>query len=239
MAIYNVLSWRNENSLTGHPFQNESPIPGFIVDARFVQFDGFIPLLKSVRVEDDSVFLDILFDLPKSIEVVFTKNWFNLGEKGRHIYIHYSTPTYRRYMGSISFGEGTSELWPGYVGRKLNFGLQFLPETVRSIPSKDAVYTFDGDYGDVTIGRANNDSSIFFNKTPNAIVHNAVGGHSVENTVPQGLRQINLVKPRNNNINLASNDIIKMSSPTNTTLVISLVGGSTSGRSFAAPTLSS
>jgi hypothetical protein len=239
MAAYNVLSWRDENSLTGFPFQEEISIPNFIVDARFVQFDGFVPQLKSIRIETDFIALSILFDISREIEVIFTKTSFDLGEQGRHANIHYTTPTYRRFMGVVSFGTGASALWDSYVGRKLTFNLSFLPETVRSIPSKDAVYTFNGDYGDVKLSSAADDKTVFFNKTSNAVVHNAVGGHSIENTTPQGLRQINLVKPRNNNINLASNDIIKMSSPTNTTLTISLVGGALGGRSFAIPTLSS
>jgi len=242
MPTYNVLNWRNENSLTGYPFSSDMDVQDFIVDAKFIQFDDFIPTLEYASIESSSLTLTITFDFGRHTEIQFLKSSFDQGEAYRYVDIYTPANYNKRYLGSVTFGPGASVLWANYVGRKLNYGKQFLSEVVRSIPSKDAVYTFDGHYGDVILSRdPTNDKTIFFNKALNlnAIVHNAVGGHTVEGVSAQGLRQINLVKPRNNNINLASNDVIKINSETNTYLTISLVGGSNSSRAFAIPTLAS
>jgi hypothetical protein len=217
-------------------------VQDFIVDAKFIQFDDFVPTLEYVLVEASSLTLAITFDFGLHAAIQFLKSSFDQGEAYRYTDIYTPASYNKRYLGSVTFGPGVSALWASYIGRKLNYGKQFLPEVVRSIPSKDAVYTFDGHYGDITLSRdPTNDRTIFFNKALdlNAIVHNAVGGHTVEGVPAQGLRQINLVKPKNNNINLASNDVIKISSSTNTYLTISLVGGANSSRTFAIPTLAS
>lgn len=242
MPTYNVLNWRNENSLTGYPFSSDMDIQDFIIDAKFIQFDDFIPTLEYALIDVSSLTLAITFDFGTHTSIQFSKSFFDQGEAYRYVDIYTPSGYNKRYLGSVTFGPGASILWTNYVGRKLSYGKQFLPETVRSIPSKDAVYTFDGHYGDVLLSRdPTKDKTIFFNKSLdlNAIVHNAVGGHTVEGVSAQGLRQINLVKPKNNNINLSSNDVIKISSETNTYLTISLVGGSDLSRTFTIPTLAS
>ena len=233
MPIYNVLSWQNENSLSGFPFAEDQEIQDFIVDARFVQFDNFVPTLNYILIETTQITLSITFDHGTHDAIVFFKSDYLAGESSRSVKISMAG----RCLGSITFGPGAATLWTDYIGRKLNWKASFLPEVVRSIPSKDAVYTLDSFYGNVTLGRTSADKAIFYNSALNlnAIVFNAVGGHSVERE-KQGLRQINLVKPKDNNINLASNDIIKIS-PVNTgSLQISLVSGS-SGKSFTLPTM--
>jgi hypothetical protein len=144
-----------------------------------------------------------------------------------------------RYLGSVTFGAGVEALWDSYMGRVFNYNLQFVPETVRSIPSKDAVYLFDGSYGDVTLTRSSSDTSIFYNTSQslNSITFNAVEGHSVDNRQPIGLKKINLVSPLNNNIYLASNETIKFSSA-DTNITIDLASG-TAAQAFTVPTLSS
>ena len=70
----------------------------------------------------------------------------------------------------------------------------------------------------------------------NAVIFNAVGGHSVVGIIPEGLRKINLVGPKNNNITLSANDVIKMTSLNGRSLSVDLVAGKGT-RAFILPTL--
>jgi hypothetical protein len=240
MANYNSLNWQNENTLSGYPFDSELDIQGFIVDARFIQFDNFIPALKSAYIDTDRITLAVSFDYGEATNLVFLKSKYSLGEPYRHIRIY--QPSNNRYLGDIVFGEGVEKLWQEYIGQRLSYNALFSAETVRSIPSKDAVYLFDSSYGDITLGRTALDRSVFYNVSEelNSITFNAVAGHSVTEAVnsgtSHGLKQINLVKPLNNNINLASNDIVKITTVNASSLQISLVAGSKS-TAFAIPSL--
>ena len=62
MAIYNPLSWQNENALSSYPFSEDIDVQDFIVDAKFVQFDNFLPILNYVLVERDRLNLTMTFD---------------------------------------------------------------------------------------------------------------------------------------------------------------------------------
>lgn len=240
MATYNPLSWQNENTLSGYPFDRDLEVQGIIVDAKFVQFDNFIPVLNYIYVDFSKIELSISFDYGTSSSVTFLKSKYDLGNSYRHLRIY--QPSNNRYLGTVVFGEGVQILWQQYAGQKLVLNVPFLSETVRSIPSKDAVYLFDSSYGDINLGRTEKDRTIFYNVSEemNSITFNAVGGHSVTEVIDEGLvnglKQINLVKPLHNNINLASNDIIKIASVNASSLQISLVAGNKS-TAFSLPTL--
>jgi hypothetical protein len=62
MGSLNVSNWQNETGLSGYPFEFESDIRDFIVDASFVQFDNFAPVLNYAMVESDNVNITITFD---------------------------------------------------------------------------------------------------------------------------------------------------------------------------------
>jgi hypothetical protein len=142
----------------------------------------------------------------------------------------------------ITFGAGAETLWSTYVGRKITQTRKFLPSTVRSIPFNDAVYLFDGMFGDLSLSRVLEDKAIFYNTykdTVNnkcSIVFNAVYGHAPLVADPGVLRKINLVGPVNNNINLAANDVIKITQVDNAYLSMDLVSGA-SDKTFSLPTL--
>lgn len=242
MANYNPLSWQNESSLSNHPFDVELDIRDVIVDARFVQFDNFIPVLNYIEVERDLVRFTITFDDGINNSGSVKKTDFSQDDKYKCVRI-YSASNYR-YLGTITVGTGLYELWDAYVGRKLTYNTRFARYVTRSIPSKDAVYLFDGSFGDVELGRTAGDTTIFYNTVKleqniaglNALVFNAVGGHSIDTVgVINGLRKINLVPPANNNITLSSNEVIKMS-VSNDTLTINLVAGAPA-TTFTVPTL--
>ena len=240
MANYNPLSWQNENGLSSYPFNSDLEVQDFIVDARFVQFDNYVPVLNYIDIEVSKIELSMTFDYGKSSNLIFLKSKYSAGEAYRNIRIY--QPDNRRYLGSIVFGQGAQTLWQEYLGQRIVYNAQFSTDTVRSIPSKDAVYLFDSSYGDITLGRTSLDRTIFYNASEelNAITFNAVGGHSVTEVIDSGqsnsLKQINLVKPLNNNINLASNDVIKITPVNASSLQISLVAGSKSS-AFSLPTL--
>lgn len=237
MSSYNPLSWQNENALSSYPFSLDLDIQDFIVDAKFVQFDDYLPVLNYVTIDFDRIQLNVLFDEGETT-ITFFKSMYDRGEAYRSTRIYNSSGD--RYFGVITFGPGTQKLWNDFIGRRLQYNIPFATEAVRSIPSKDAVYTFDGYYGDVLLNRTQDDKAIFYNvsEEANTVTFNAVGGHSVVGIVPEGLRKINLVGPKNNNITLSANDVIKMTSLNARSLSIDLVAGKGS-KAFILPTLTS
>ena len=240
MANYNPLNWQNENGLSSYPFEEDLEIQDFIVDARFVQFDNFTPILNYINVEVSKIELSITFDYGENTNLLFLKSKYDTGEAYRNIRIY--QPSNKRYLGSVVFGQGAQTLWREYTGQRIVYNKSFSTDTVRSIPSKDAVYLFDSSYGDITLGRTALDRSIFYNVSEelNSITFNAVGGHSVTEVIESGLsnslKQINLVKPIHNNINLASNDVVKITPVNTASLQISLVAGNKSN-AFSIPSL--
>lgn len=237
MATYNVLNWKNENALSNYPLAEALEVQDFLVDAKFVQFDGFVPILNYIKIDYDRIKLTVTFDYGENTAIELLKSVYDRAELEHSVRIY--TPDASRCLGMLTFGAGAQTLWQNYGGRVLTINKAFLADTVRSIPSQDAVYLLDGSYGDVLLTRTQNDSTIFYNTstTANAVVFNAVGGHSVpEAAKPIGLRKINLVLPQDNNINLASNDVIKLNSFNSQSLTISLVSGSPA-TAFAIPTL--
>ena len=184
MATYNTLGWQNENALSSYPFALDIEPRDLIVDAKFVQFDGFIPILNSVTVEDDRLNLKLTFDYGETTAALYKEAYF-LGEEYRSVRLYNKTKT--RYMGILTFGSGASTLWDTYAGRYLEFNSAFLANTARSIPSKDAVYLLDGSYGDLKLARTVDDTTIFYNVSKksvtnpgglNTVTFNAVTGHA-------------------------------------------------------------
>lgn len=238
MSSYNPLEWQNENSLSGYPLIQETEHPSFLVDAKFVQFDNFIPILHTVFVDTHKIRLTIAFDYGTHTTIDLLKTSYLAGEAYQNLRVY--QPTTNRYLGMLTFGDGPANMWATITGTVLQFNIPFLPETVRSVPKKDAVYTFDSNYGDVVLGRTVSDTTIFYNTAKlidlNSITFNAVGGHSSTGRTAKGLRKINLVGPVANNINLVSNDVIKIVPLNATSLSIGLAAG-TATTSFTLPTL--
>jgi len=237
MSIYNPLGWQNENGLSNYPFAQAQEINDLIVDAKFLQFDHFIPTLDYIVVAVDRLELGMTFDYGTNTGITLLKSDYADGDNYRNVRIY--TTDNSRYLGVLVFGTGAAELWKNHIGRKIVYNAAFLPEVLTSIPSKDAVYSFDGNYGDIHLSRTTSDSTIFYNTSLdlNAITMNAVGGHAVANNAKkEGLRKINLVPPLHNNINLVSNDVIKIKSFNSSSLTIELVSG-TPTQAFVVPTL--
>jgi hypothetical protein len=264
MADFNVLPWQNENSLTSYPLVYPLDYDGFIVDASFIQFDYFVPILNSIFVGPDYMEVTITFDSGE-VTQTYSESAYRAGIREIRFMERED-----RYLGCITVGERTDFLWENFRGQRLVKNIPFLPTVVRSIPSKDAVYALDDIYGDVVFGIETAESTSFsnpnsfsyqnnfipgmsfennaggetifynFNTINNALVFNAVANHALplEDAPVWALKRINLVPPVDNNLYLASNDLIKFSSVNNQKLQISLAGQSATGASIV-PTLAS
>jgi hypothetical protein len=237
MATYNSLSWQNENAFSSYPLSEDIEVQNFVVDAKFVQFDNFVPVLNNIYVESDRIELAITFDYGIDTAISFYKSRYLQGPVYRNIRIY--EPVTKRHLGVIVFGEGVDTLWSSFVGRRITFNIPFAVETVRSIPLNDSVYTLDSSFGDITLGKTDTDKAVFYNTSTslNSITLNAVSGNSIDpGQLKEGLRKINLVLPLDNNINLAPNDVVKITPVNNASLNVSLVSGSTN-TAFSIPTL--
>jgi hypothetical protein len=241
MADYTVLSWQNEHALEAFPLEAPFELENFLVDASFVQFDGFIPILRKIVVASEEIVITLVFD-EGEVSATYAKSSNN------YFLRFYGVDN--RYLGTVTFGAGLQLLWAGYVGQKLERNIKFLPHLVRSIPLKDAVYTFDSLYGDITLDSATDSTAVmvlpnaqaqtlltgktvFYNleSSRSLITFNAVKNHGLYSTADtlKPLKKINLVAPVANNIYLSSNDIIKFTSFNNKRLNVSLVGESSGG----------
>lgn len=260
MAEYSVLPWQNENSLSSYPLVFPLDYDGFIVDASFIQFDYFVPVLNTVFIGPDYIEVTITFDSGELTQTYYNSQ-YNAGIREIRF-----IENNERYLGCISVGEKTTFLWENFVGQKLIKNIPFLATVVRSIPSRDAVYTLDSLYGNIVFGveleevtnfssiggfnfennligglvfqNTGGGSNIFYNYNvgKNALVFNAVANHTFPEDSIWALKRINLVPPINNNIYLASNDVLKFKSINNQRLQISLAGESATGASIV-PTL--
>lgn len=241
MATYNPLNWQNESELGDYPFVSGVEPKGLIVDAAFIQFDNFLPTLVSITIDTERIIVTLTCD-QETVEASMYKEVFMLGLGYRNVRVYSKDSS--RYLGTLAFGEETSNIWTTYLGRVFSYSTPFLQSVVKSIPLNDAVYKLDDSYGDVLLSRTVDDSSIFFNASSNtdynSVTFNAVQGHAVPSTSSRvtALKQINLVRPIKNNINLLSNDVIKFSPLNGASLSIDLVSGSVSS-SFSIPSLTS
>jgi len=230
MADYNILEWQNENRLNSFPFESDIVVPDFIVDAKFVQFNNFAPILNYIQIDTNSIRVNITHD-DGIIEALYIK-----ASNARSIRL-YTGDSYR-YLGVLTLGPGAEALLQTHVGQKLTYETRFASETVISIPSSAGVFTFDRNFGEVSLTRGSADTTIFYNINTelNSITLNAVAGHEATGAA-RGLRQLNLVKPKDNNINLVSNDVIKFTSSGGFVgLEVALVSGNPT-KSFNLPTL--
>jgi hypothetical protein len=229
MATYNTLEWQNENQLNSFPFSSDIAVPDFIIDAKFIQFDNYVPVLNYLYVDNNSIKINITYD-EGSLDVLYIRY-----SGANHLRIY--TPDGHRYIGVLTIGTGVNKLWQAFIGQKLTYNISFASDTVRSIPSSAGVFTFDRNFGEVSLARGLSDKTIFYNinTTLNSITLNAVTGHEAVGNA-KGLRKLNLVEPLNNNITILSNDIIKFKQNFEAGLDVSLISGSTQ-KSFSLPTL--
>lgn len=240
MADTTVLSWQNENTLRNHPFTQFVDLAGFIVDASFVQFDGFKPVLNYVQVANSSMELSVQFDYGEHLVTVEKSSLESSSSFPLRMHATDRAGDNVRYLGCIVFGASARDVFERFVGQKLILAATFCTSLTRSIPSKDAVYSFDSMFGDVSLSRTVSDHCLFYNinSSYNSLTYNAVSNHRYDpSRRVTALKQLNLVKPVNNNIFIASNDVVKVEPVGGAAINISLVTSTAPGQSLLPTTL--
>jgi len=62
MANIYELEWENQNGVSNYPFMVETQFQNLIVDAKFQQYDNFVPILNYILVSATSITLNITYD---------------------------------------------------------------------------------------------------------------------------------------------------------------------------------
>lgn len=202
-----ILDWTDENAKGDYPLLSSIGVKGVIVDASFVQFDGFVPVLNSITVAPTTVTFNITFDrITKNITVDNTTF-----QDTRFIRIYESDVT--RFIGSLTLGQGFLKLFEENVGSTIILGISFASNTVVSINRKSGVYSFAGLIGDVGISTAtvDDDYPIFFGVDGNVVICNAVGIPAIPFNILSPLKTINGVGPINNQIKIEDSEVLKIS----------------------------
>jgi hypothetical protein len=208
----NVASWLTETTLTPYPLVKSFGYDSFLIDANFIQFDNFVPTLKSITVTDSTLEITIAFDL---VTKTITEDISNISTIGSSLAVYDNS----RYLGTLVFGSGVQRFVDA-VGNNttLKPNISFLPHIVKSIPSKCGVFALNSLWGELTFA---SDEYISYLVTANDIVFNAVA--YPESAEEPYLKTLNLIGPTNNSVFIKSSDLVKVTGQ-NSTVTISMVG---------------
>lgn len=212
---YGILEWNNENSVSCYPLSRLFTPADFIVDATFVQFDAFVPILKSVAVSQGVVTITITTDAGDIVTSI---------DKPSSSY----TPGYivkltsnNRHLGFLVFGQGLVSIFNTYIETTIKANIPFDISTVRGISSKAGVYSIAGYTGDVNIytGDSKPQQTLFFDISGNNVTWNAGSLATAADAV--ALMTLNGVTPINNAVFIEDSTLIKLA-PRETGLLVSV-----------------
>lgn len=208
-----VLPWTNENSLTPYPLTRSFGYDTLLVDANFIQFDGFVPILKSISRDDDSLVFTIQFDLEQVDLTV------DIPEMLPGVTVPISSSG--RFLGSLTVGTGTSRFVDNALGTQsvIELNIPFISSLVKSIPSTAGVYSIESKYGDLTF---EHDSKIWYDVDGQDVTFNAVSGLDYDGELY--LKTLNSVSPIDHGVRMEDNQVIKIRSTAPSVIEISLVG---------------
>lgn len=192
-----ILGWLNENGLSYYPMSKDLIVSDLIIDANFVQFDGFIPILETIEVKPNKIILHIQIDTGLVLVEILDSY-----TKGTGVKIYQDT----RYIGIVVVGTGYDTLKRLAINKVLTVNVPFLDIVVRSIPLAAGVFSIEGLTGALTFTK---DDTIHFAKTGNTIEWSAVALATPPSSVVP-LKSINLIAPEANNINIYDSDLIKI-----------------------------
>lgn len=202
-----ALEWLNEHALTDYPLTGYAGVYDFLLDANFVQFDGFVPILVQGEVKQDSLVLDIQFDR-SLVQLTLLQNSV-LPESSVRVYEADTS----RYLGCLVFGSGIYSLFQNSIGTVFSWNLPFCASTVIPVNSRNGVYSIDKVSGDLNIstGIDKNHRTIFFGvDVPNkTVIWNAVGLDEIKD-VNVALKTLNGVRPINNTVIVGGSELIKV-----------------------------
>ena len=175
-----------------------------MIDASFIQFDYFIPILKTIRVLPASLEIKIQFD---SGDLTLTPTFTEITTNNNQLDIYGAND---RFLGTLVFGAGFDTLITQYMNQTKTFNIAFSPVTLIGIPKASGVYSINGVCGDVTVNTGTTllERSIMFDVVGSAVAWNALALPALS-TDPI-LKTLNKKTPVNNNIWLIENDLIKI-----------------------------
>jgi len=211
-----ILDWLNENSKGDYPMSKDIGIKGVIVDASFIQFDDFVPVLKTIKVQETEITFTIQFD-KATTTVTVTKSEYTFG------IVKKVTLTGNRYVGSLTFGNGIATLFADYLNKTVTVNAAFSPITVCSILSTSGVYSIET-FNDVVVIDTDDSgvATLFFTINGNTVKWNAVGLPAEPEVAINPLKTINGAAAKNNALTLKDSTLIKFT-PNFGALVVSLV----------------
>ncbi len=192
-----ILAWQNENGLSYYPLERNLVVRDFIVDASFVQFDGFVPILKSIAIKTNKIILGIQFDRSEQLVEVLDTHVFGTGVRIRDG---------SRYLGTLTIGPGYDTLKLQYMSKALTVNVSFMPLVVNSISSQAGVYMIEGVAGAIPFTA---DDTIHYNVSGNNVIWSAVAlANGPQDLL--ALKSLNQVLPEANNITIYDSDLMKI-----------------------------
>lgn len=201
-----ILEWTDENSKGEYPLSKSIGLKDVIVDARFLQFDGSIPVLNTISVAVNSVKFNITFDQLTKDVVVDDQSFLDT-----RTIIVYRDGT-NRYLGSLTLGQGFLRLFSASVGSVFKLNTPFAATTVVAINPNSGVFSYQGLTGAVAINTTNTDGdkNIFFGIDTDLVIWNAVGIPKLPVTTYHPLKTLNGVHPINNQIRIDDSEVLKV-----------------------------
>lgn len=211
-----ILEWTNEHSTTNYPLSKPMSPIDFIVDASFVQFDGFVPVLKTVTVKRTQLILALQTDAGE-VKVTINKPSSSTFPGGSAVVMGGG-----RYLGELTFGQGLVNIFVQHLDAVLKLNIPFVPSVVRGVSSKSGVYSLAGYSGDVDVvtGATPQERALFFGQAGNQVTWNAGWLGTFIDRVP--LKSLNKVLPIGNNVFIEDSDLIKIT-PSGNNLNVAVV----------------
>lgn len=204
-----ITEWRDERKFDSYPLAQPYPFQGLILDAKFVQFDGYVPVLTKISLAEGNVTLTIKYD---TNEVLIEVNYITGGGTANI----YDVTEGWRYIGTIVCdSDECVRLLTALPSQQLSLNIPFHPSTVHSIPSNTGVYSIAKATGDplqlvsiddlisFSVDQSQNKLSLHANCPP---------GETTSTIHP--IRTINGVPPVNNSVQISPSEVIKISSDT-------------------------
>lgn len=207
-----VLSWQNETTLSPHPLERSIGPDSLLIDANFVQFDNFVPVLNAISAENDKISFEIQFDrVLKVVEV----DKSDLTGVPYVVTIREGT----RYLGKLVLGADALNLYDDLASRRLITATKFLKYLVKSIPAGCGVYKVENLHGAVEL---TSDSYVNYDILGQDVTFSAVALPEIS-TEPY-LKTLNLISPVQNNVYMKDSPLVKISSNGGYVVGFSLVG---------------
>jgi len=189
-----IIPWRNETGEFSYPLVYNAILDSnVLVDAYWIQFDSFIPTLKTVKVEADAVVFTITTHDGDS---VFTLDWPDSSGK----LVMYDV--LGRLIGKLIFGDGLQGFYNSNLGSTLTINTKFVASTVHAVPYDSGVFSFQNATGDVEV---ETDGNLFFTLESQGVIFDAVGVPTCDQAI-NPLKSVNGVSAPN--VKLITNDVI-------------------------------